>query len=82
MTNLPALQDWEHYPLYFSQDQFVGLDLQDQHDKLIEATPRIFSGQGGIEMWIQREDSQGRKNFITLSTVANIITRNYNPIGL
>jgi hypothetical protein len=82
MTNLPALQDWEQYPLCFSRDQYVGLDLQDQHDKLIEATPRIFSGQGEIEMWIQREDSQGRKDFISLSTVANITTRDHNPVGL
>jgi hypothetical protein len=82
MTNLPALQDWEQYPLCFSQDQYVGLDLQDQHDKLIEATPRIFSGQGEIEMWIQREDSQGREDFISLSTVANITTRDHNPVDL
>jgi hypothetical protein len=61
MANLPALQDWERYPLCLSQDQHIGLDLEDQHDELIKATPRIFSGQGEIEMWTQREDSQGMK---------------------
>jgi hypothetical protein len=33
-------------------------------------------------MWIQREDSQGRKDFISLSAVANITTRDHNPVGL
>ena len=82
MANLPALQDWEQCPLCFSQDQYVGLDLHDQHDKLVEATPLIFSGEGEIEMWTQREDSQGRKRSISLSIVANVTTRDHNPVGL
>lgn len=58
MAHPMAVGDWEDYPLCLSQAQHVGVDLQDQHDKLVEATPRIFSGQGDIEVW-SRRDNQG-----------------------
>jgi hypothetical protein len=42
-----------------SQDRHGDVDLQDLHDRLVMASPRLFSGQGDIEVWRRSKNNEG-----------------------
>ncbi|KAF8853237.1 hypothetical protein BDZ45DRAFT_729630 [Acephala macrosclerotiorum] len=48
----------DQYPICLSQDQHRDVDLHDLHERLVMASPRIFSGQGDIEMWRRSENNE------------------------
>lgn len=59
MASVTGTLNWQNYPSCLSERSGV-VELDSLREKLIQDAPRLFAGQGDIEVWFRNGQNEGK----------------------